>query len=224
MFTDEKVAKINEMNLTPDTEVTLTYSECTDCSLRNEDEIEQGLQELSVVSTFADMVSQRGMNFTDVYGNNVIEELVENEVLDREVLEEKLSELDELEEDEEPWETLGEVIAEAINDNFYDQNVVESDVTRFDIKRGEIKLSTTLVTTVGEVLENNPLLSGWEVTVPFLGGTFTLQEGFSVMNNKMSKTRKFFEGVESIIAESIEKLVREKKKEPKKKTKRPIDF
>jgi hypothetical protein len=39
----------------------------------------------------------------------------------------------------------------------------------------------------------------------------------------MSKTRKFFEGVENIIAESIEKLVREKK-EPKKKTKRPIDF
>ena len=174
MFTDEKVTKINEMNLPPETEVTLRYSECTDCSLRNEDEIEQGLQELSVVSTFADMVSQRGMNFTDVYGNNVIDELVENEVLDREVLEEKLSELDELEEDEEPWETLGEVIAEAINDNFYDQNVVESDVTRFDIKRGEIKLSTTLVTTVGEVLENNPLLSGWEVTVPFLGGTFTL--------------------------------------------------
>jgi hypothetical protein len=44
------------------------------------------------------------------------------------------------------------------------------------------------------------------------------------MNNKTSRTRKFFEGVESIIAESIEKLVREKKKEPKKKTKRPIDF
>jgi vacuolar-type H+-ATPase subunit I/STV1 len=120
------------------------------------------------------MVSQRGMNFTDVYGNNVIDELVENEVLDREVLEEKLSELDELEEDEEPWETLGEVIAEAINDNFYDQNVVESDVTRFDIKRGEIELSATIKTTVGAVLENTPSLAGWEVTVPFLGGTFTL--------------------------------------------------
>ena len=45
------------------------------------------------------------------------------------------------------------------------------------------------------------------------------------MNNRMSRTRKFFEGVESIIAESIDRLVREeKKKEPKKKTKRPIDF
>ena len=224
MFTDEKVAKINEMNLTPDTEVTLTYSECTDCSLHDETEIEQGLQELSVVSEFADMVSQRGMNFTDAYGINVIDELVENEILERKVIEEKWRELDELDEDEEPWETLGEVITEAINDNFYDQNVVESDVTRFDIKRGEIAFSATIKTTVGAVLENTPSLAGWEVTVPFLGGTFTLQEGFSVMNNKMSKTRKFFEGVESIIAESIEKLVREKKKEPKKKTKRPIDF
>ena len=174
MFTDEKVAKINEMNLTPDTEVTLTYSECTDCSLRNEDEIEQGLQELSVVSTFADMVSQRGMNFTDAYGNNVIDELVENEILERKVIEEKWRELDELDEDEEPWETLGEVITEAINDNFYDQNVVESDVTRFDIKRGEIAFSATIKTTVGAVLENTPSLAGWEVTVPFLGGTFTL--------------------------------------------------
>ena len=174
MFTDEKVAKINEMNLTPDTEVTLTYSERTDCSLRNEDEIEQGLQELSVVSTFADMISLREMNFTDVYGNNVIDELVENEILERKVIEEKWRELDELDEDEEPWETLGEVITEAINDNFYDQNVVESDVTRFDIKRGEIAFSATIKTTVGAVLENTPSLAGWEVSVPLQGGTFTL--------------------------------------------------
>ena len=34
-----------------------------------------------VVREFADMVSQRGMNFTDAYGNNVIDELVENEIL-----------------------------------------------------------------------------------------------------------------------------------------------
>ena len=174
MLTDEKVVKISEMNLSPDTEVTLTYSERTDCSLRNEDEIEQGLQELSVVSTFAEMVSLREMNFTDSYGNNVIDELVENEVLDREILEEKLDELDELEEDEEPWETLGEVIAEAINDNFYEQEMIESDVTRFDYKCGEIELSATLKTTVGAVLEHTPTLAGWEVSVPLHGGTFTL--------------------------------------------------
>ena len=174
MFMDEKVTKINEMNLKPGTEVTLTYSECTDCSLHDETEIEQGLQELSVVREFADMVSQRGMNFTDAYGNNVIDELVENEILERKVIEEKWRELDELDEDEEPWETLGEVITEAINENFYEQSAVESDVTRFDYKRGEIELSATIKTTVEAVLENKPMLAGWEVSVPLLGGTFTL--------------------------------------------------
>ena len=168
MFRDERVTKINEMNLSPETEVTLRYSECTDCSLHDETEVEQGLQELSVVREFAEMVTTRGMNFTDTHGSNIIEALVKKELIEQDTVEEWRGE------DEDEGEWFGEVITEAITDNFYDQDYIESDVTRFGIKRGEIKLSTTLVTTVGEVLENNPLLSGWEVTVPFLGGTFTL--------------------------------------------------
>ena len=168
MFTDKIVTKINEMNLPPETEVTLRYSECTDCSLHDETEVEQGLQELSVVREFAEMVTARGMNFTDTHGSNIIEALVEKKLIGQDTVEEWRAS------DEDEGEWFGEVITEAINDNFYDQDYIESDVTRFGIKRGEIELSTTLVTTVGEVLENNPLLSGWEVTVPFLGGTFTL--------------------------------------------------
>ena len=167
MFTDERVTKINEMNLSPETEVTLTYSERTDCGL-NDSEVEQGLEHLSVVREFAEMVTTRGMNFTDTSGGSIIEALVKKELIKQGTVEEWRAS------DEDEGEWFGEVITEAINDNFYDQDYIESDVTRFGIKRGEIKLSTTLVTTVGEVLENNPLLSGWEVTVPFLGGTFTL--------------------------------------------------
>ena len=69
---------------------------------------------------------------------------------------------------------LQEVIAEAINDNFYDQESIESEVNRFDYKRGEVYLNATIKTTVGAVLENKPLLSSWEVSVPLQGGTFTL--------------------------------------------------
>ena len=167
MFTDEKVAKINEMNLTPDTEVTLTYSEVTDCGL-NDSEVEQGLQNLRVVSQFADMVTTRGMNFTDTHGGNILGGLVEKKLIAQDAVEEWG------EEDEDEGEWLGEHITEAINDNFYDQEYVESDITRFGIKRGEIELSATIKTTVGAVLENAPSLAGWEVTVPFLGGTFTL--------------------------------------------------
>ena len=168
MFMDEKVTKINEMNLTPDTEVTLTYSECTDCSLHDETEIEQGLQELSVVREFAEMVTTRGMNFTDTHGSSIIESLVEKKLIEQGTVEE----WGESDEDEGEW--FGEVITEAINDNFYDQEYIESDVTRFDIKRGEIELSTTIKTTVEAVLENKPMLAGWEVSVPLQGGTFTL--------------------------------------------------
>ena len=167
MFTDERVTKINEMNLSPETEVTLTYSECTDCGL-NDSEVEQGLEHLSVVREFAEMVTTRGMNFTDTSGGSIIETLVEKKLIGQDTVEEWRAS------DEDEGEWFGEVITEAINDNFYDQEYIESDVTRFDIKRGEIELSTTLVTTVGDVLENNPLLSGWKVTVPLHGGTFTL--------------------------------------------------
>jgi len=167
MFTDEKVAKINEMNLTPDTEVTLTYSECTDCGL-NDSEVEQGLEHLSVVREFAEMVTTRGMNFTDTGGGSIIEALVEKKLIGQDTVEEWRAE------DEDEGEWFGEVITEAINDNFYDQECVESDITRFGVKRGEIELSATIKTTVGAVLENTPSLAGWEVTVPFLGGTFTL--------------------------------------------------
>lgn len=167
MFTDERVTKINEMNLSPETEVTLTYSECTDCGL-NDSEVEQGLEHLSVVREFAEMVTTRGMNFTDTSGGSIIETLVEKKLIGQGTVEEWRAS------DEDEGEWFGEVITEAINDNFYDQEYIESDVTRFGIKRGEIELSTTIKTTVGDVLENNPLLVGWEVTVPFLGGTFTL--------------------------------------------------
>ena len=174
MFTDEKVAKINEMNLTPDTEVTLTYSSGADCFVHNETEIETALEYTDTVSEFAEMVSKRGMNFTDTYGNNVIDELVEKEFLERDFVEQCWAEEDEDGEKEYYDEDLQEVIAEAINDNFYDQESIESEVNRFDYKRGEVYLNATLKTTVGAVLENTPSLAGWEVTVPFLGGTFTL--------------------------------------------------
>tara|TARA_B110000977_G_C10900889_1_gene425240 strand:- start:100 stop:603 length:504 start_codon:yes stop_codon:yes gene_type:complete len=167
MFTDERVTKINEMNLSPETEVTLTYSERTDCGL-NDSEVEQGLEHLSVVREFAEMVITRGMNFTDTSGDSIIEVLVEKKLIEQDTVEEWRAS------DEDEGEWFGEVITEAINDNFYDQECVESDITRFGVKRGEIELSTTLVTTVGDVLENNPLLSGWKVTVPLHGGTFTL--------------------------------------------------
>ena len=167
MFTDERVTKINEMNLSPGTEVTLTYSECTDCGL-NDSEVEQGLEHLSVVREFAEMVTTRGMNFTDTSGGSIIETLVEKKLIEQGTVEEWRAS------DEDEGEWFGEVITEAINDNFYDQEYIESDVTRFDIKRGEIELSTTIKTTVEAVLENKPMLAGWEVSVPLQGGTFTL--------------------------------------------------
>lgn len=174
MFMDEKVTKINEMNLSPDTEVTLTYSCGADCFVHNETEIETALEHTDTVSEFAEMVSKRGMNFTDIYGNNVIDELVEKELIERDFVEQCWAKEDENTEKEYFDDDLQEVIAEAINDNFYDQESIESEVNHFDYKRGEVYLNATLKTTVGAVLENKPLLAGWEVSVPLHGGTFTL--------------------------------------------------
>jgi len=178
MFKNETVDKLKEMNLSPETEVTLTYSGGCDCFVYNETEVETALEYTDVVSEFAEMVSKQGLNFTDVYGNNVIEDLVEKELIEREFVSACWAPEDEDETVERDYveDDLNEAICEAINDNFWDQESIEKEVERYDHKRGFITLTATLKTTVGAILEHTPHTTGWKTSVPLHGGTFIIGE------------------------------------------------
>ena len=176
MFENTIVTKLTELNLTPETKVTMTYSDGCDCFVHNETEVETALESTDVVNEFAEMVSKQGLNFTDTYGNSVIESLVDSELIEQEFVDACWSDEDETIEKEYYDDDLHEALCEAINDNFWDQESVEKEVERYDHKRGFITLSATLQTTVGAILEHKPYMTGWEVSVPLHGGTFTLND------------------------------------------------
>jgi len=170
MFENKVVNQLKELNLSPETKVSLSYSGGCDCFVHNESEVETALAETDVVSEFANLVSKQGLNLTDNYGNNVIDSLVDDEHIERDFVNACWDDDNEESYDDE----LSETISEFVNDNFYDQEFIENDVTRYDHKRGFIELKVSLSTTVGHILESNTSLAGWEVSVPMSGGTFTL--------------------------------------------------
>ena len=170
MFTNQVVNQLKELNLSPETKVSLSYTGGTDCFVYNETEIETALEETDVVDVFASLVSKIGLNLTDNYGNNVIDSLVDAEHIERDFVNSCWDEDNEEYYDDD----LDNAICEFVNDNFYDQEFIENDVTRYDHKRGHIDLTARLNTTVGNVIETNVDLTGWEVSVPLAGGTFTL--------------------------------------------------
>jgi hypothetical protein len=170
MFTNQVVDQLKELNLPSETNVSLSYTGGCDCFVYNETEVETALEETDVVSVFANLVSTIGLNLTDNYGNNVIDSLVDAEHIERDFVNSCWDE------DNEDYydDDLSEAISEFVNDNFYDQEFIEKDVTKYDHKRGFIDLTARLKTTVGNVIETNVDLTGWEVSVPLAGGTFTL--------------------------------------------------
>ena len=170
MFTNQVVDQLKELNLPSETNVSLSYTGGCDCFVYNETEVETALEETDVVSVFANLVSTIGLNLTDNYGNNVIDSLVDAEHIERDFVNSCRDEDNEEYYDDD----LDEAISEFVNDNFYDQEFIEKDVTRYDHKRGYIDLIARLNTTVGNVIETNVDLTGWEVSVPLAGGTFTL--------------------------------------------------
>ena len=84
MFENTVVTKLNELNLSPETEVTLSYTGGCDCFVHNETEVEEALESTDVVNEFAEMVSKKGLNFTDTYGSNIIENFVNSELIEQE--------------------------------------------------------------------------------------------------------------------------------------------
>ncbi len=170
MFTNQVVSQLKELNLSPETMVSLSYTGGTDCFVYNETEIETALEVTDVVNVFASLVSKIGLNLTDNYGNSVIDSLVEAELIERDFVNSCWDEGNE----DYCEDDLSEAISELVNDNFYDQEFIENDVTRYDHKRGYIDLTARLSTTIGSVIETNVDLTGWEASVPLAGGTFTL--------------------------------------------------
>ena len=151
--------KLKNMNLPGDTTVTMSYSSGADVFVHNETEVETALEYTDVVSTFAELIATPGLKVQSMYGNNVLESLRDQGML----------------EDYARDGTFEEYLTETLSENFYDQEFIDHSTEKYDYKRGFTTLSTDVQVQLGNLLENAYWLSsGWDVSVKTENGTLTL--------------------------------------------------
>ena len=149
---------LRKLNLDDSAVATLRYSEGTSVFVHNETEVETALAETSVVDSFSELIATPGLQAHDQWGNNVLEELRDNALLD------------EYERDF----TFAEFLNNAIRENFYDLDLIEHSTEKYDYKRGFCTLTATVEVPISNLLEAAPFLTGWEVSIRTDTGLLTL--------------------------------------------------
>ena len=149
---------LRKLNLGDSAVATLRYSEGTSVFVHNETEIEAALSGTAVVEAFSELIATPGLQAHDQWGNNVLEELRDNELLD------------EYERDF----TFAKFLNNTIRDNFYDLDMIESSTEKYDYKRGFCTLTATVEVPVSNLVKAAPFLTGWEVSIRTDTGLLTL--------------------------------------------------
>ena len=153
------IEKIKDLNLSEDATVSLTYSEGADVFVHNETEIETALEMTDVVNTFAELISTRALQAESSYGTHILGSLRDEGYLD---------------DYEKGTHGFAEHIAEKLQENFYDQEFIESSTERFDHKRGFTTLSADVKVSVKNLMFASPYLGGWTASVSTDAGTLTI--------------------------------------------------
>ena len=151
--------KLQELNLSQDATVSLSYSEGTDVFNFNETEIETALSETSVVSEFASLIANTKLDARNRWSGNIIQHLRAQ---------------DYLEDYERGSYAFEDYIAEAITDNFYDVDLIDYSTEKYDHKRGFTTLTAEVEVPVANLIEVDPFVTGWTVSVQTEDGVLTL--------------------------------------------------
>ncbi len=155
------IEKLKNLNLDDDATVHFTFSEGTDVFVHNETEVETALSETTVVEAFCELISQTGLQATSTWGETYILDSLRDEGY--------------LEDYERDF-TFPEYLADVINENFYDVDLVEYNIEKYDHKRGFCTLTANLNVTMANLLESNPYVSSeWTVSVQTPAGRLTLE-------------------------------------------------
>jgi hypothetical protein len=151
------IDKLKNLNI-PDSEIiTLKYCDGTEVFVHNETEIETALSETDVVQQLGNLLSTPGLKVNTMWGDNILEELRNDDLLDS----------------YQRDNTFEDFLAATLSENFYDLDLIESTVERYDNKRGFCTLSAQVQITAGDIIRNYPFLGGWEASVKTENGTLT---------------------------------------------------
>lgn len=152
------VEKLQSLNLSPDSFVSLRLEEGVDVLHYNETEIETALSETSVVNEFASLIAQSGLDARQRWQGNIIEHL-RNE--------------DYLEDYQRGSFEFEDYIADTIRENFYDVDLIEYSTEKYDHKRGFTTLTAEVEIPYENFIEVKPFISGWTVSVETDDGILT---------------------------------------------------
>ena len=153
------VKKLKSLDLPEDAVATLTYEDGCDVMHYNETHIDTAISETSVIQEFASIVSNSRLKASNRWTGEVLSHMREEGYLD---------------EYERGSFAFEEFIAETISENFYDLDFIEHSTERYDHKRGFTTLSVDVNVPASQLLEVDPYLGEWTISVKTENGTLTL--------------------------------------------------
>lgn len=157
--------KLQSLNVAPETSVSLTYSDGTDCFMHTDDQVETALTETDVVARFADLVTTPGLSVQTRWGNNVIEEIRDQGFLD-----------------EYPRDfTFSEFVDDVIRENYYDLDLIEHSTEAYDYKRGFCTLTADVIVGAQNLMDSKPDLTGWTVSFKTDGGVLSFEAQSAIL-------------------------------------------
>ena len=152
------VKRLQSLKLSADALVTLTYEEGTDVFVHNETEVEDAINETSVINEFASLIAQSKLDARNRWSGNILEHLRAEDYLD-----------------DYARGTYGfeDYLAETLTENFYDIELIEYSTEKYDHKRGFTTLTAQVEVPLTNFVEVDPFVSGWTVSVETDDGTLT---------------------------------------------------
>jgi hypothetical protein len=152
------VKRLQSLNLAEDAMVTLTFKEGTDVFVHNESEVEDAMNETSVINEFAALIAHSKLDARNRWSGNVLEHLRAQDFLD---------------DYERGSFGFEEYLSETLSENFYDTDLIEYSTEKYDHKRGFTTLTAQVDVPVSNFVEVDPFVAGWQVSVETDNGTLT---------------------------------------------------
>ncbi len=152
------VKRLQSLNLADDAMIHLTYQEGADVFHFNETEIETALSQTSVVSEFASLIAQSGLDVRTRWQGNVLEHLRSEQYLD---------------DYERGSFDFEDYLTDTITENFYDVELIEYSTEKYDHKRGFTTLTAEVQIPYENFVKVRPFIAGWNISVETDNGTLS---------------------------------------------------
>ena len=150
--------RLQSLNLPEDAIITLTLEEGTDVFVHNETEVEDAMNETSVIHDFASLIANTKLDARNRWNGNIIQHLRDNDFLD---------------EYERGSFSFEDFLADSLSENFYYQELIEHSTEKYDHKRGFCTLTAQVEVPFSNFAEVNPMIIGWNVSVETENGTLS---------------------------------------------------